>query len=583
MEVALTISTIANSQTVAGTGSQYTFGFSFVGDDASLLSVIYTDASGNATPLNSTQYSLTLNAPLPNQLWGIGGTFTYPLTGSAIAAGTYLTIVRTLPYTQDVSIRNQGNVYPQVTEKMGDTLEMQIQQIGSEIGRAIQIPITDNGINTVLPSAAQRANQFAGFDSQGNVIAALPSGGSPISTAMQPVVDAATLALALVALGIPDFFQNMIISGLTPTWPGLGTLTMTTPSGVIMVLGNRVVVSSSTYTYPASETIYDYIDINGNITHSLVETAPANAILLQQVGTASTQIGYIIQQANRFPSTSYTPTINPNGIPDAAQSGHIVPFLDGPVSWGPLNLFQIISNDPTVQSLSTKFDVNPLIQLVRAVPGVTPPEGSYLAELNWGGGDSSNPEFSVVYAGIIGVVSDPTHGAAIGSLLVHIANGAGGNTDVMQIGKGWTTGDMSGIATGGDMGYGTINVGTAYYVKGTRIPFQVQFQSTNQPITAAGNLTLPHGLGSAPTSITCYLLCVTGEHNYTAGQTVLVNPAGNDIDANASRGLSVVFDSTNIYVRFGSDASPISLLDFTTGSAVGITPTNWALRVNAFA
>ncbi len=56
---------------------------------------------------------------------------TYPLVGSPIANGTTLTVARILPYTQNITIANQGDFSPQVIEEMGDTLEMQIQQLAA--------------------------------------------------------------------------------------------------------------------------------------------------------------------------------------------------------------------------------------------------------------------------------------------------------------------------------------------------------------------------------------------------------------------------------------------------------------------
>lgn len=132
----MTIPTSASAITVAGNALTTAFNFSFVGDAVSDIYVSYINATGNMTPLNPSQYSITLNPAATNQLWGIGGVITYPLTGSPIPAGTYLSIQRILPLTQQVSIQNQGNVYPRVTEQALDILEMQIQQVSARTGQA---------------------------------------------------------------------------------------------------------------------------------------------------------------------------------------------------------------------------------------------------------------------------------------------------------------------------------------------------------------------------------------------------------------------------------------------------------------
>lgn len=131
----MTISTTANSTYLAGTSAQYTFNYSFIADAATDISAYYVDAHGNQTLLSPTQYTLVINAASPNQLWGVGGTITYPLSGSAIAAGTYLFLQRTLPLTQETSVQNQGNYYARVTEQALDILEMQIQQVAARGGQ----------------------------------------------------------------------------------------------------------------------------------------------------------------------------------------------------------------------------------------------------------------------------------------------------------------------------------------------------------------------------------------------------------------------------------------------------------------
>ena len=131
----MTISTLASTVTLLGNGATTVFPFTFVGVSASDISVIYTDTSGVQTTLSPTQYTLSLNAPTTGSLWGTGGTVTYPKVGSPITAGTSITILRTLPLSQDTDISNQGNFAPQVIESALDVLCMEIQQVSSRTGQ----------------------------------------------------------------------------------------------------------------------------------------------------------------------------------------------------------------------------------------------------------------------------------------------------------------------------------------------------------------------------------------------------------------------------------------------------------------
>jgi hypothetical protein len=208
----MTISTTANSVTIGGDGSTTLFNFSFVWFASSAISVIYTDANGVETTLSPTAYTQTLTAAATGSLWGIGGSVLYPLTGSPIASGTTITILRTLLLDQDTSISNQGPFYPQAVEQALDTLCMEIQQIGNAQTYAIRAPIIDATAPNALPPAAQRANGTMTFDSTGQPTVSAATAGATISSPMVPVVTAASLTTALKNLfaGIPTADPHVV-------------------------------------------------------------------------------------------------------------------------------------------------------------------------------------------------------------------------------------------------------------------------------------------------------------------------------------------------------------------------------------
>lgn len=156
----MTISTQASTTTVLGDGSNTSFDFNFIADAAEFISVTFIDTDGTETTLSSSSYTLVINAPATGQLWGVGGTVTYPLVGSPIALGTSLRISRILPYTQVISISNQGDFAPQVIEEMGDTLEMQIQQLAARTTqfRGIWITDTDYTVGDIVQDGANGLN-----------------------------------------------------------------------------------------------------------------------------------------------------------------------------------------------------------------------------------------------------------------------------------------------------------------------------------------------------------------------------------------------------------------------------------------
>ena len=128
----MTVSTTTNSATFLGNGAQTVFVFSFVWGSPNYL-VVTTTTNSVTTVVSPASYTLALNPAVAGQIWGVGGTLTYPSAGSPLAVGSSITITRAVPDQQTVSLSNQGSQTPQSTEMGLDLLEMQIQQVQQEV------------------------------------------------------------------------------------------------------------------------------------------------------------------------------------------------------------------------------------------------------------------------------------------------------------------------------------------------------------------------------------------------------------------------------------------------------------------
>lgn len=100
------------------------------------------------------------------------------------------------------------------------------------------------------------------------------------------------------------------------------------------------------------------------------------------------------------------------------------------------------------------------------------------------------------------------------------------------------------------------------------------FTSSQQSITSAGSLTIAHSLSAIPNYVAIKLHCITGEHGYTTGNEFFTNPSV--LDNVNSAGLVVVPDAINLNVRYGSNATPIIVANFSTGSTTALTNVNWS-------
>jgi microcystin-dependent protein len=231
----MTVSTLTNSIVYQGNGATTAFTFPFPAVAASYLDVTYTDPNGGVTLIPKGQYSVQLNAPIAPNPTEIGGTVTYPLTGSPIPIGSTLTIARDLPGTQSTSLANQSTLYQPVIEAALDYITMLTQQNSNLVDNAVLFPLSDpTGLNHTLPPVANRSGQFVTFDGAGNVTVALGvAGGATISVFMQPFCNSSTLASAQNFLGINA-------AGYVPVGAEFEYAGMQAPQYYFMELGQAV-------------------------------------------------------------------------------------------------------------------------------------------------------------------------------------------------------------------------------------------------------------------------------------------------------------------------------------------------------
>lgn len=190
--------TIASATSrIAYTGDGLTTAFSvpfFFSANADLVVSVQDLAGTVTTKLLGTDYNLT-GATL-----AAGGTCTFVV---APATGFILAVTRVPPITQTASYNNNDPFPAKSHENALDKTATIDQYLKSLIDRAILVAPTDSPPMATLPAAAVRALKNLSFDSLGNPTASVPATGAAVSSAMIPVVTAATLALARTALGIP--------------------------------------------------------------------------------------------------------------------------------------------------------------------------------------------------------------------------------------------------------------------------------------------------------------------------------------------------------------------------------------------
>jgi hypothetical protein len=116
------------------------------------------------------------------------------------------------------------------------------------------------------------------------------------------------------------------------------------------------------------------------------------------------------------------------------------------------------------------------------------------------------------------------------------------------------------------------------------VPFTKGFTSAEQTITAAGALTIPHGLGSSPSLMVASLICKTANGGYAIGDEINIPSNVYATSVADNYGLCLYSnDAINIRVAFGASASTILAVRKDTGAGVALTNSSWKLIVKAWA
>jgi hypothetical protein len=137
-----------NTITYTGNGVTTVFPFTFRVDEADTVVVTLLDiATSIATPLAPSEYSLSLSGES-------GGTVTYPLIGSPLAATQKITIDRILPLEQNLDIGSHSAWNEESLEQQFDRIVMMLQQLQTNIDRNIYGPDSGAIADAAVAAAA---------------------------------------------------------------------------------------------------------------------------------------------------------------------------------------------------------------------------------------------------------------------------------------------------------------------------------------------------------------------------------------------------------------------------------------------
>lgn len=152
------------------------------------------------------------------------------------ANNTSVTVVSDVPVARTSVYTAGGNITAASLESDFDTITMQVGDREQEIARAIRGPLSDpTSTSMVLPNKTTRANKFLAFDGTGAVSVTAGTTTVPISTAMEPVFSASTLAVGRDALLTGTTLKTILDAsgqpGQAPVLDGSGGVIFANASG----------------------------------------------------------------------------------------------------------------------------------------------------------------------------------------------------------------------------------------------------------------------------------------------------------------------------------------------------------------
>lgn len=269
----------------AADGSTTTFPVPFIFYGADEL-VVYERASGGTLTALSrgTHYTVT---------GGNGATGTV-VANSAPASPLVWSVVRNTTATQQAAFNNADPLPAPTVERAYDRLTAMVQELQAQMARAVRVSPGEQAEVSQLPIPATRANLALTFDAAGNPTAStLATGSVAVSAAMQPVLNAATLAAGRLILGSRQHVDAVKDYAADNT--GAADASTAIQSAINGLTAGVVYLRPGTYKVSSDITMKPGVAIVADNPRLVTLTAAANNVKILKYVAAATQTGFTVQ------------------------------------------------------------------------------------------------------------------------------------------------------------------------------------------------------------------------------------------------------------------------------------------------
>lgn len=486
--------------------------YSFAVQQAADLRVVIADSNGVETELVlDTDFSIGAGETFPR----IGGSIDYPISGSPLASGSTITILRALDYKQAFDFTNQGTTWPEVVESMADKLTMMIQQTQEEVDRSVKVNASSSAdpatliANAAANAAAAAASEAAAAASASAASASASAASGSASGASTSAGNAATSATAA---------SNSATSASTSA-----SNAATSASGAATSAGNASssASSASSSASAASTSASDAATSETNAGNSATAAAGSASAASASAASAAISAASVAQQIYVGPDTGVVNAyvVVPTSGPDTVVDGTLV-------------LTKIAVTNTGGSTLA--FDGDPAAQIRLNGAALT------------GGELVAGNQVLFRYDGAVYEIA---------------ARSGGEDTDLSSL--------TVGSPTGGNKGAGTVNVQNGLYLNNTHInqvkaAAWVQFSSTGVIRDSFGVSSVTHdGTGL----FTVNLSSAMSNNDYAAFVTGSLTVANEEALASLQyKTTGAILTTTTVPVAFANNAG--TLRDPGTGCVI---------------
>ena len=191
--------------------TQYTITAGTVGGPWAYDFPIFEDEN-MAVYYNGVKKTLTSHYTVAGAGDSIGGTVS-PVVGQEPAVDTVVTLVREIAIKRTSDFQESGEFRAKVINDQLDYLTAALQQVSNDQNRSVKLSVTDTFATLTLPTKSERANKYAAYDADGNLLAAVDPGSYPASTFGASLMDDADASVARVTLGLGAAAVEAVASG----------------------------------------------------------------------------------------------------------------------------------------------------------------------------------------------------------------------------------------------------------------------------------------------------------------------------------------------------------------------------------